>query len=100
MWIADDGERLLVTTGAASGKVARLGHTPRVALTPCDMRGRVKPGAPTVEAVAAIDATPEMREALDAAMLAKYGIQYRIARSRERKDRPRESVALVITPAP
>lgn len=99
VWIAPDGERLLVTTGAESGKVKRLGHTSRVTLTPCDMRGKVKKGAVSVEAVAVVDDSAETREALDAAMLKKYGIQYKIARSRERKDRPAQSVALVITPA-
>ena len=68
-------------------------------LTPCDMRGRVKNGAESVEAVAVVDASSEIREALDTAMLAKYGIQYRIARSGERAGRPRESVALLITRA-
>lgn len=100
VWIADDGERLLVTTGAASGKVKRLAHTSRVTLTPCDMRGKVKRGAASVEAVAVVDDSAETREALDAATLAKYGVQYRIARSRERKAGAQESVALVISPAP
>lgn len=41
VWIARDGGRLLVITGAASGKVKRLRHTARVVVAPCDMRGRV-----------------------------------------------------------
>ncbi len=97
VWIADDGERVYVTTGAASGKVKRIGHTPRVTLVPCDMRGRVKTGAEPVEAVAVVDESPETRAALDAAMRAKYGLPYRLARAGERKGRIRESLALVIT---
>lgn len=33
--------RLVVVTGARSGKVKRLRHTPRVELAPCDSRGTV-----------------------------------------------------------
>ena len=98
VWVASDGERLLVTTGASSGKVKRLAYTPRVTLTPCDMRGRVREGALSVEAVAVVDDTAEARDALDAALLAKYGIQYRMLRARSKR-RPDESVPLVITAA-
>ncbi len=96
VWIVGDNDRLLVTTGAAAGKVKRLAHTPRVTLQPCDMRGRVKEDAPVVEATAVVDDSPETREALDAALLKKYGLQYRLIRSREKK-RPTASVPLVIT---
>ena len=98
VWIASDGDRLLVTTGAASGKVKRLAHDPRVTLTPCDARGRVKEGAPSVAAVAVVDGSAETRAALDAALLAKYGLQYRMLRARTKR-RPEESVPLVITAA-
>jgi PPOX class probable F420-dependent enzyme len=96
VWVAPDGERLLVTTGASSGKVKRLARTPRVTLTPCDMRGRVREGALSVEAVAVVVDTAEARDALDAALLAKYGIQYRMVRRRAKR-RPYESVPVIIT---
>lgn len=35
-----DGDRLLVRTAAGSGKLKRIGHSPRVEVTPCDQRGR------------------------------------------------------------
>ncbi|WP_243841832.1 PPOX class F420-dependent oxidoreductase [Salinibacterium sp. ZJ77] len=96
VWIVGDGDRLLVTTGAKSGKVKRLAHTSRVTLTPCDVRGKVKPGTPEVEANAVVDDRPETRDALDAALLKKYGLQYRLIRSRQKKN-PHDSVPVVIT---
>ncbi len=95
VWIVRDGERLIVTTGAESGKVKRLRHTPRVTLTPCDMRGRVKADAVPVEATAVIDDSADTRERLDAALRAKYGMKYRMIRMTQR--RGADSVALVIT---
>lgn len=97
VWIVRDGERLLVTTGAESGKVKRLGHTPRVTLTPCDMRGRVAKGAASIEATAVVDEAPETREVVEAALLKKYGNAYRLVRLGQR--RVARSVSLVITPA-
>ena len=96
VWIVGDDDRLLVTTGARSGKVKRIAHTPRVTLTPCDARGRVKPDAVAVEANAVVDDRPETRDALDAALLKKYGIQYRLIRARQKKN-PHDSVPVVIT---
>ena len=52
IWIARDGDRALVITEKNSWKVKRIRNTPRVTLTPCDMRGKVK-GKP-VEAVASV----------------------------------------------
>jgi len=97
VWIVRDGERLLVTTGAESGKVKRIAHTPRVTLSTCDMRGKVAEGAESVEATAVVDESPETRAALEAALLKKYGAAYRMVRLNKR--RVASSVALVITPA-
>lgn len=96
VWIVRDGDRLMVTTGATSGKVKRLAHTPRITLTPCDARGRVKPGAPVIEADAVVDDSAAAVAALDTALLKKYGLQYRLIRWREKR-RPGASVPLVIT---
>ncbi|WP_369054103.1 PPOX class F420-dependent oxidoreductase [Kineococcus terrestris] len=40
VWTVVDGDRLLVLTGAASGKVKRLRREPRVLLAPCRARGQ------------------------------------------------------------
>jgi uncharacterized protein len=52
IWVAPDGDRLLVITEADSWKVRRIRNTPRVTLAVCDMRG--KPHSEPVEARAAI----------------------------------------------
>ncbi|WP_245588754.1 MULTISPECIES: PPOX class F420-dependent oxidoreductase [Actinoalloteichus] len=41
VWLARDGDALVVWTVADSGKVKRIRHTPTVRLAPCDVRGRV-----------------------------------------------------------
>ncbi|SEF03898.1 hypothetical protein SAMN05216489_09842 [Streptomyces sp. 3213] len=63
VWLAPDGERLLVWTDPASGKVKRLRHTSRVAVAVCDRHGRVPGGAPRYEATARILDSTESREA-------------------------------------
>ena len=52
IWVAPDGDRLLVITEADSWKVKRIRNTPRVTLAVCGMRGTPKSEA--VEATAAI----------------------------------------------
>jgi uncharacterized protein len=52
IWVAPDGDRLLVITEEDSWKVKRIRNTPRVTLAVCDMRGNPKSEA--IEATAAI----------------------------------------------
>ena len=47
VWLARDEDSLVVVTDPGSGKVKRLRNNPSVLVSPCDMRGRVKPGAPS-----------------------------------------------------
>jgi PPOX class probable F420-dependent enzyme len=51
VWLAPDGDALVVMTDPDSGKVKRLRNNPSVLVSPCDMRGRVKPGAISVAGV-------------------------------------------------
>ena len=98
VWIVPGAGRLLVTTGGTSGKVKRLRHTARVELTPCNARGAVGAGAVTVTAQALVHSDPDTLAALDAALLAKYGLQYRAIRAAQRLRRSTgDTVALVIT---
>ncbi|KZX21636.1 PPOX class F420-dependent oxidoreductase [Rathayibacter tanaceti] len=78
VWIARDGDGLIVTTPRRSGKVKRLRNDPRVTLAPCDRRGRVAEGAAVVEASARIDADPREVERLGRVFLAKYRLEYRV----------------------
>jgi uncharacterized protein len=52
IWAANDGDRLLVITGAKSWKVKRIRNTPRVTLAICDRAGHPKSEA--IEATATI----------------------------------------------
>ena len=96
VWIALDGDGLVVTTPAASGKVKRLRRDPRVEMRPCSRRGRVPDGAPVVTGVAAIEAPDD---ASSRALQAKYGWQYRLITRVEKlvSRRNRERVILRIT---
>lgn len=98
VWIVRDGDRLLVTTVANSGKVKRIGHTARIELVASDRVGVVAEGAPVFVAEARVDDSDEVRSVLDDALVAKYGDRYREVRSAREASRPDlRSTALVIT---
>jgi hypothetical protein len=75
VWFVPDGDRLLVVTGATSGKVKRLRNDPRVLVAPSDMRGR--PSAAPVEARAVVLDGAGTADAL-AAIRKRYGFQARL----------------------
>jgi uncharacterized protein len=89
VWIARDGDALVVTTPADSGKVKRLRRDPRVELRSCDRRGRVPEGTVPVAGVAGVAevVAPEPRHV--AALRRKYGMEYRIITAVERLVRGR-----------
>ncbi|WP_203585897.1 PPOX class F420-dependent oxidoreductase [Subtercola lobariae] len=78
VWIARFGTFVVITTPAESGKVKRLRNDARVELRPCDRRGAVKPGAPTVQGVAEILSEPEAVTRHEAVFARKYGFEYRV----------------------
>ncbi|MEO7752066.1 MAG: PPOX class F420-dependent oxidoreductase [Terracoccus sp.] len=47
VWVARDGDELVVITVDGTGKTKRLSRDPSVSLQPCDFRGRIDAGAPT-----------------------------------------------------
>lgn len=81
VWVARHGDALLVTTGAEAGKVKRVRHTPRVTLQACDRVGTPLAGASVVEAHASVHDDDETRAHLEAALSAKYGVQYAAIRA-------------------
>ena len=81
VWVARDGEALVVTTGGDSGKVKRLRHTPRVTLQACDRAGRPDDGAPVLTAPASVHDDDDARARLDELFHDKYGAQYRAIRA-------------------
>lgn len=98
VWIARDGDELIVTTPRRSGKVKRLRNDPRVTLAPCDRRGQVADGAAVVEANATIEADEAEVERLGRVFLGKYRLEYRtfmlIERLISRGDRTRVMLRL------
>lgn len=81
VWVARDGDSLVVTTGAESGKVKRMRHTPAVTVQACDRVGTPHEGAPVVRAQATVHDDAAARERLDAALSEKYGVQYAAIRA-------------------
>ena len=96
VWVARDGDALIVTTGADSGKVKRIRHTPRVTLQACDRAGHPHEGAPILTAQATIVDEDAARERLDEVFLEKYGAQYRAIRALGRVRGRSRSASVVV----
>jgi len=52
VWCVVNGAELWIISDAGAGKVKRIRNNGRVTVTACDIRGRIAPGAATVEATA------------------------------------------------
>jgi PPOX class probable F420-dependent enzyme len=73
VWVARQGDELVVFTARASGKVKRLRNDNRVLLAPCDMRGRVTGDL--------VEGTARVEDDAESALLMirrKYGLQARL----------------------
>jgi uncharacterized protein len=68
-----DDERIGFWTSSGSGKAKRLAHTPRVTVTPCDARGRVRSGSEVVDATARLVMGDELEE-IRKRIVSKYGV--------------------------
>lgn len=104
VWVVPDGDDLLVWTPAASGKVKRLRHDPRVDLAPCSRAGKVAADAPHVAGDATVHGDDAALAAVTAALRRKYGLEYRVITTVERvlgavRRRPTDRVVLRISPA-
>lgn len=73
VWVARDGNELVVITDATSGKAKRIRNNGRVALAPCDMRGKVT--GPSVDGVARLTDSTET-EHIAAQIKRKYGLAF------------------------
>ena len=71
IWFVQLDDGLYCKTGQATGKVKRIGHTPRVTLGPCDRRGR--PEGPAVPATASLLPASRGPE-IEAALNRRYGL--------------------------
>ena len=87
VWVARDGDELVVITDATSGKAKRIRNNGRVVLAPCDMRGKVT--GPSVDGLARLTDSTET-EYVAAQIKRKYGLTYTVIGLME-KLRRRES---------
>jgi len=77
VWIARDGDELVVTSERNTGKVKRLRNDTRVTLRPCRRMGAVAPDAITVHATGRIAGAASDDARANVALRRKYGLQYR-----------------------
>ena len=100
VWIAPDGEDLLVVTVDDTGKTKRLAHTDRVELRPCSVRGEVAPDAPRYAGRASVHRDAAAVARVKRAVGANYGWWYRAltlvepAMNRLPGRRPRASIVV------
>jgi uncharacterized protein len=102
VWFVQEGDRLLVQTGTASGKVKRIRRNPSVQVAPCTARGRLR--GQQVSGVARVLPGPEA-DAAKGLITRKYRFDLVIIRplwfvqSALHLGRPRSTpVILAITP--
>lgn len=78
VWIARDGEALLVTTPDGTGKVKRVRNNPGVDIAPSSRMGKVAPDAQHAEGDAVIVSEPAEVERCSAIFAKKYGFEYKL----------------------
>lgn len=98
VWVIGDGDRVLVVTDTATGKVKRIRHTPRVLLAPCDGRGKVKDGVRDVEGRAELVDDPDELRRLLGMIIDKHPVLGRILGRKLRKKVGVSTVELRISP--
>ena len=101
MWVARDGDALIMFTPESSGKVKRLRNSPRVELRPSNRMGRVKEGVEPVVAMAEVLTDEDTLERAMGMIRRKYGLVYQVIMAIERLIRsgPQKRVILRITRA-
>ncbi|MCU1404436.1 MAG: hypothetical protein JWQ43_739 [Glaciihabitans sp.] len=77
VWIARDGESLVVTTPLESGKVKRLRNSGRVELRACNRTGKVDVDAEAIAGDAEILDEPASIARLSSVLGNKYGFEFR-----------------------
>ena len=78
MWLARDGDALVMWTPADSWKVKRLRRDNRVELTPCGRTGQVDGGAKTTAATAIVDDDPAETARIKELIKTKYGFEFHV----------------------
>jgi len=100
VWLVRDGDALLVTTAASTGKVKRLRNDSRVELRPSTRTGKVADDAPVLTGTAEVRDDREILDTVTRLMRAKYGLQHRVLMLVEKLSRKQgDRVIVRITPA-
>ena len=102
VWIAALGDdRIGLSAAGGTWKVKRIRTTPNVELAASDGKGQVKDAARTITGTARLVAGAEYA-AVESALLAKYGVQFRLFRAAakigKRFGRREDLCGIVITP--
>jgi len=102
VWVVPDGDSLAMFTPAGTGKLKRIGHTPRVTVAECSRRGRVAADVEPVEAHASTTSDPAEVDRVTRLLADKYGLQFRLVMLLERVfargERRREVIHIVPLP--
>ena len=80
LWIVAHADGVAFWTPTKTGKVKRLRRSGAVELRPCSRRGNVADDAPVVSGEARLSDDPRDLREVEAALRAKYGLQYRFVR--------------------
>lgn len=103
VWVARDGDELLVITPTESGKVKRLRNSGRVEMRACNRAGKVDPDAVTVDGTASIVESAHEVATLTEVISRKYGAEYTvimfIERLFARRQKPRVILRIRATDA-
>jgi len=85
VWIAPLGDGTAgVTTMSNAWKAKRIRRTPRVLVQPCDVRGTPTLGTEPVEALGTVHEDAATTQRVEAALRAKYRLQYRFVTAIQR----------------
>jgi PPOX class probable F420-dependent enzyme len=93
VWIARDGDALLVTTPDGTGKVKRLRNNSRVELRPCNRMGKVKDDAPVATGIATVDREMPSETKI---FSDKYKLEYRIFMAIERRGKAGQKPRVIL----
>jgi PPOX class probable F420-dependent enzyme len=97
VWHVAEGDKLTTVSTADAGKVKRIRNNPQVEVTPCDIRGKIAPGAQAVRGTAVL-LPPEETENARRLMERRY-VSARIGGvvSRALRIKRPPAVAIVVT---
>jgi uncharacterized protein len=94
VWVARDGDHLVVWVGTSSGKAKRVRRNPAVTVAACTIRGKPR-SEPVPGRAELVDGAEGVR--LRALIKKRYGLQGRIFVGRAERQQPDNACALRIT---